>query len=94
MIGIVATIKTKPGQGAAFEQVATALAREVNAHEPGCLLYILYRADDPDTYVFMERYEDEAAVEAHRAAPHFKELGRKMGEFMDGRPQVVRLRAV
>ena len=94
MIGIVATIKTKPGQGAAFEQVATALAREVNAHEPGCLLYFLYRADDPDTYVFMERYEDEAAVEAHRAAPHFKDLGRKMGEFMDGRPQVVRLRAV
>ena len=44
--------------------------------------------------VFMERYEDEAAVEAHRAAPHFKDLGRKMGEFMDGRPQVVRLRAV
>ena len=94
MIGIVATIKTKPGLGAAFEEVATALAREVNAHEPGCLLYILYRADDPDTYVFMERYEDEAAVEAHRAAPHFKDLGRKMGEFMDGRPQVVRLRAV
>ena len=94
MIGIVATIKTKPGQSAAFEAVATALAREVNAHEPGCLLYILYRADDADTYVFMERYQDEAAVEAHRAAPHFKELGRKMGEFMDGRPQVLRLRAV
>lgn len=94
MIGIIATIKTKPDQGPAFEAVASALAREVNAHEPGCLLYVLYRGEEADTYVFMERYQDEAAVAAHRAAPHFKELGRKMGEFMDGRPQVVRLRAV
>ena len=42
----------------------------------------------------MERYQDDAAVEAHRAAPHFKEYGRKMGEFMDGRPQVQILREV
>ena len=94
MIGIVATIKTKPGQGAAFEQVASALAREVNANEAGCLLYILCRADAADTYVFMERYTDDAAVAAHRAAPHLKEYGRKMGEFMDGRPQVQILREV
>ena len=88
MIGIVATIKTKPGQGAAFEEVASALAREVNANEPGCLLYIFYRADEADTYVFMERYQDEAAVEAHRAAPHFKELGRKLGDYLAGKPDV------
>ena len=94
MIGIVATIKTKPGQGAAFEQIASALAREVNANEAGCLLYILCRADAADTYVFMERYTDDAAVAAHRAAPHLKEYGRKMGEFMDGRPQVQILREV
>ena len=94
MIGIVATIKTKPGQDAAFEQVAQALVKAVNTDEPGCLLYCLFRADEPNTYVFMERYVDEAAVDAHRAAPHFKDLGRKMGEFMDGRPQVQRLRAV
>ena len=94
MIGIVATIKTKPGQSAAFEAIATALVRAVNADEPGCLLYCLFHADEPDTYVFMERYTDAAAVEAHRAAAHFKDLGRKMGEFMDGRPQIQRLRAV
>ena len=94
MIGIVATIKTKPGQEAAFEEVAKALASEVNTHEPGCLLYILCRDTEAGTYVFMERYTDDAAVEAHRATPHFKDLGRKMGEFMDGRPQVQRLREV
>jgi len=30
-------------------------------------------------------------VEAHRATDYFKALGRKMGEFMDGRAEVLRL---
>ena len=94
MLGIVATIKTKPGQEAAFEEVAKALVAAVNANEPGCLLYTLSKAEEPNTYVFMERYKDEAAVEAHRATAHFKDLGRKMGEFMDGRPAILRLREV
>jgi quinol monooxygenase YgiN len=42
----------------------------------------------------MERYIDQAAVEAHRASDYFKTLGRKMGEFMDGRAEVLRLREV
>jgi quinol monooxygenase YgiN len=37
---------------------------------------------------------DQAAVEAHRATEHFKTLGRKMGEFMDGRPEILRLKEV
>ena len=89
MIAVVATIKTKPGQGAEFEAVARELAAKVNAEEPGCKLYQLCKASDPDTYVFMERYADQAAVEAHRGTAHFKELGRKMGAFMDGRPNVM-----
>jgi quinol monooxygenase YgiN len=50
--------------------------------------------ETPGTYVFMERYVDQAAVDAHRATDHFKTLGRKMGEYMDGRPEVLRLREV
>ncbi len=88
MIAVVATIKTKPGMGAQFEAVAKELAAKVNAEEPGCKLYQLCKAGEPDTYVFMERYVDQAAVEAHRATAHFKELGKKMGEFMAGRPDV------
>jgi len=97
MLGIVATIKVKPGMEQAFEAVARELVAKVNASEPGCRLYALYRRDDAGetpTYVFMERYADQAAVEAHRATEHFKTLGRKMGEFMDGRAEVMRLREV
>jgi quinol monooxygenase YgiN len=54
----------------------------------------LHHGEAAHTYVFMERHVDQAAVDAHRATEHFKVLGRKMGEFMDGRPEVARLREV
>jgi quinol monooxygenase YgiN len=94
MLGTVATIKVKEGQGAEFEKVATELVRKVNENEKGCLLYQLYHGEEPNTYVFMERYADQAAVEAHRASEHFKTLGRAMGAFMDGKPVLMRLKQV
>jgi quinol monooxygenase YgiN len=93
MIGIVATLKIKPGMEKDFEAVAKELVAKVRASEPGCALYALHHGEQPSTYVFMERYVDQAAVDAHRATDYFKALGRKMGEFMEGR-EVLRLREV
>ena len=94
MLGVVATLKVKPGMEKEFEAVAKELVAKVNAGEPGCKLYALHHGEVAGTYVFMERYVDQAAVEAHRATDYFKALGRKMGEYMDGRPDVLRLREV
>lgn len=92
MLSLVATVKVKPGQGAAFEEVAGELVAKVNANEKGCVLYVLTRAEADDTYVFLERYLDDEAMAAHVKTEYFKDLGRKMGQFMDGRPQVLRLK--
>ena len=86
MLGVVATIKVKPGMEKEFEAVA-----KVNAGEPGCKLYALHKNEAAGTYVFMERYVDQTAVETHRATDYFKALGKKMGEYMDGRADVARL---
>jgi quinol monooxygenase YgiN len=94
MLGIVARITVKPGMEQAFEAVARELVAKVRANEPGCLLYALHTSETPNVYVFMERYADQAAVEAHRATEHFRALGRKMGEYMDGRAEVMRLTEV
>ena len=94
MLGVVATIKVKPGMEQEFEAVAKELVAKVNANEPGCKLYTLHHGEAANTYVFMERYTDQAAVDAHRASDYFKALGRKMGEFMEGRAEVLRLREV
>jgi Antibiotic biosynthesis monooxygenase len=41
VIGIVATIKVKPGMEKEFEAVAKELVAKVNANEPGCMLYAI-----------------------------------------------------
>jgi quinol monooxygenase YgiN len=94
MLGIVATIKVKPGTGASFEALAKELVAKVRANEPGCKLYVLHRAEPADTYVFLERYVDQAAVDAHRQTEYFKSIGRSMGQFMAGPPDVQRLTEV
>jgi quinol monooxygenase YgiN len=95
VIGIVATIKAQAGKGAEFEAVFAELAAKVRADEPGNKLYQLTKSrTEPDTYKVLELYVDQDAIAAHREAPHFRELGRRMGEFMDGRAQVEVLDAI
>ena len=91
MIGVVAQLKVKAGGQDGFEEAAKKLVAAVNANEPGCKLYQLFKVHESETdYVFMEQYEDQAAVDAHRASDHFKTLGAAMGPFLDGRPVIIR----
>lgn len=89
MLAIVATIKVQPGKGPDFEAVFQRLAAAVRQNEPGNQLYQLTRSRaEADTYKVLEIYKDEEAIAAHRAADHFREIGREMGPFMAGRPDV------
>ena len=46
---------------------------ENTRREPGCQLYIGSQSNDnPRKFCFYEQYVDEAALQAHRAAPYFK----------------------
>jgi quinol monooxygenase YgiN len=59
--------------------------------EPGCLMYVAHQAaDDPTLLAFYEQYKDEAALEAHRASPYFKEIvENKMSKFVINRDRMV-----
>ena len=76
MLGVIAKLTIQPGTNADFEATMQALQAKVRADEPGNKLYSLHKTADANVYVMMERYDDQAAREAHRAAPHFKDLGR------------------
>jgi quinol monooxygenase YgiN len=40
--------------------------------EPGCRMYQVHRSQaDPRRFFIYEQYDDQAALDAHRAAPHF-----------------------
>ena len=95
MIGVIATLRTKPDTQAGFESAFGELAQAVRANEPGNLVYQLTRSRTEDgVYKVLEVYADQAAVDAHRASDHFKTLGAALGPFMTGRAEVEVLDAV
>jgi quinol monooxygenase YgiN len=95
MIGIVATLKVQDGKNAEFEAIFTELSEKVRANEPGNLLYQLTKTrTDPNTYKVLEMYKDQEAVTAHGVTDYFRDLGRKMGACLAGRPDVEMLDAV
>ena len=47
-------------------------ARGSNNDEPGCLRFdVLQDSEDPNKIHLYEVYKDQAAVDAHRQAPHY-----------------------
>ncbi|HUS20265.1 MAG TPA: putative quinol monooxygenase [Terriglobales bacterium] len=47
---------------------------EASRQEPGCLMYIAHQhREDPTRFLVYEQYKDDAALDAHRDSPHFKQ---------------------
>jgi len=73
MIVLVVNYRVKPGT----EEVAKQYIRKMQQNtrqEPGCRLYVGHQSlEDPQLFCFYEQYDDQAALDAHRAAPYFAE---------------------
>jgi autoinducer 2-degrading protein len=75
MIVLTAKYFAKTGNGDQVEGLLRRMAPLVSANEPGCKLYHANRSgENPDIFLLYEHYADQAALEAHRNTPHFKEI--------------------
>ena len=83
---VVVKLKIKPGTDAEFVATAQQLAA-ASRTEPGCLSYALSETRDELSYAIVERYGDPDAMQAHRKTDHFRSLGRKFGDDLDGKPE-------
>ena len=88
MIGLIAKLKVLEGKGPEFEKLFKPLSDIVNSDaEPGNLLYTLCKSrTDPNTYVVMELYRDQAAVDEHPKTKHFTELFPKLQPLLQPGP--------
>ena len=94
-IGVLATMKIKPGTNQAFEAAAKELMAVVRAEEPGNKVYQFCKSrTDETTYVVLELYADQAALDVHGKSDKFRAAGAKMGPSMAGRPDVQRFDAI
>jgi quinol monooxygenase YgiN len=91
---VVATLRVREGA----EEEGMAALRELaerSQPEDGCLSYAVHRAaDDPRTFVIVERWASRAALDAHFQQPHVAEAGARSAEVLDGQPTILFLEPV
>jgi quinol monooxygenase YgiN len=73
MICVAVTYVVRPGH----EEEAVALFGKLTGAtraEPGCRMYLAHRSTvDPRKFFLYEQYDDQAALDAHRATSHFQQ---------------------
>jgi quinol monooxygenase YgiN len=79
MLIVAGAIKLDPAKraeaDAAFEKM-----RKATLEEPGCIEYQAYSGRvDPGTVFMFEKWQDQAALDAHFASPHMAEFGAALG---------------
>ena len=88
-VGIVATLKIKPEKTEEFETTFKELMSIVAEKEPGNNYYELHRSREEEaTYVVMEQYVDQAALDVHGYSVDFIASSAKLGEFLAGAPEI------
>jgi quinol monooxygenase YgiN len=84
MQALVVEFMIHPPHVADFEREILANARASLATEPGCRQFDVCRdPGDRCRFFLYELYDNEAAVQAHLAAPHFLEMSRVSTDWVD-----------
>jgi quinol monooxygenase YgiN len=88
MVVLAVTWMAKTGRET---EVADSFAKlsEASRKEPGCVMFQAHRhKTDPRRFFIYEQYQDDAALEAHRASPHFLQFVKKnlpkIGDRVEG----------
>jgi quinol monooxygenase YgiN len=85
---IIAVIRVKKDGVKEFLAAAKAVVTATRK-EPGNVSYVLLsNPEDAQSFYFVEHWKDQAAIEAHFAAEHFKTFGEALGKLGDGKPAI------
>ena len=88
MIAVIAKVPVQADKKDEALEAVRILMAEV-AKEEGTLYYTLNIDEkNPDTLVFIERYQDMNALAAHGSTTHFKEFMEKVISFASGEPEI------
>jgi autoinducer 2-degrading protein len=94
MLAIWVKVRIKPAERERFLKAIEVDALGSERDEPGCLRFnVLQDEKDADVYYFYEVYKDQAALEAHRNAPHYA-VWRAAADSLDGPAEAVRCSTV
>jgi (4S)-4-hydroxy-5-phosphonooxypentane-2,3-dione isomerase len=90
MLAIWVKVRVKPEHRGAFLKAIEHDALGSERDEPGCLRFNVFQDEkDQNLYYFLEIYKDQAALDAHRATPHYA-VWRAAAETLDGPTEATR----
>jgi quinol monooxygenase YgiN len=80
---VIASAKAKKGKE---EELALALKAMVapTRAESGCELYELYKAEDPGSFFFYEKWASREALQEHTQTAHYKKLESVIPQLLEG----------
>jgi quinol monooxygenase YgiN len=88
MIVVVGRVTTDDEKRERMIEVAQTVAR-ASREEAGCINYRVYEdTEQPNDFVFVEEWADDAALQAHFATPHIAEFMGSILEAIVGAPDV------
>ena len=89
MIFITAKFQIKPEHADAWPQISRGFTEATRA-EPGCLWFDWSRSlDDPQEYVLVEAFRDDAAGGAHVQSEHFRAATTELPAYLVRTPKIV-----
>jgi len=77
MVVLAVTWMAKTGKETEVADIFSKLTAE-SRKEPGCAMFQVHRhRTEPRRFFIYEQYKDDAALESHRATPHFLQYAKK-----------------
>ena len=84
MLVLFIKVDVKAGKEKEFEELVRRLSEASLKNEKGCLQYNLCKTTEHGNFVILEKYEDRKALDVHRDAAYFKEIGSKLRDCIVG----------
>ena len=87
-IGVIAKLFVRAEKENEFVSAFARLEEAVNSKESGCEFYKLYKSEEENTYIVLESYTDEDALQAHQQTEHYKSIGAELASLMADKPKL------
>lgn len=91
-VHVIARLRAKEGKEDALRTVLSALVNP-SRREVACYQYdLLQSSTDPRMFCFVERWENDKALDVHGASEHVRRAGEQLADLVDGPPDIQRFR--
>jgi len=83
-ITFISRMTVKPERRGEFVAICEQLTAYVKANEPDTLIFEFFKLREPNRYVVLESFRDEAAEHIHMHSTMLAEVGPKISACLDG----------